>query len=182
VKVTMIVGMPGVGKSTVMKRFMARVGEWKFESPKWVPHHVHTCEGDIVGVLGRYDDLTHEFPGTDRMSMACQPHVVDFILKARNLGWRSIFFEGDRLGNDKMIKSMQYIVNDFLVMHIKSTRNFERASQTDTFRQSRATKLRNMFASHGRLSRAAGPAPKVVFNNGVNDLDEIANWLIENRL
>lgn len=180
-RVTMIIGEPAVGKSFIMKRFMKRVGNWIFETPKYVPHHVHMCNGDVVIVVGRYDDATHEFPGTDRMSMACQQHVVNMILRWKNNGVRSVFFEGDRLGNDSMIKSLQYCGVDLAVVHIVTNLDRRRASQSGSFRMSRRTKIRNMTAPHGRCARTGLAIQKFV-NDTPDDAAFIEDFLVEHRL
>lgn len=180
-KVTMLIGEPAVGKSTIMKKFMSRVGNWMFESPKWVPHHVHLKNGEVVFVLGRYDDKTHEFPGTDRMSMACQKHVIQFLIAALNDGVKAVFFEGDRLGNDSMIKALQYMVDDLAVLHIATNQDRKRDSQSDTFRMSRRTKIRNMTGPGGRCART-NQSIQMFVNDTPDDAAFIVDYLMEHRL
>lgn len=180
-KVTMIIGEPAVGKSTVMKKFMSRMGNWIFENPKWVPHHLHLKNAESVIVLGRYDDKTHEFPGTDRMSMACQAHVIRFLLAAMHDGVKAVFFEGDRLGNDKMVKSLQHMGVDLAVVQIVTNLNRRRASQSDTFLASRKTKIHNMTCPGGRCGRTGHPIQKFV-NDTPDDAAFIVDYLVEYRL
>lgn len=180
-KVTMLIGEPAVGKSTIMMDFMKRVGNWYFEQPKWVPHHTHLCDGDAVVVVGRYDDKTHEFPGTDRMSMACQSHVIRRLHRWQTHGVRSVLFEGDRLGNDSMIRSLSGVGFDLAILHIMTNLDRRRASQSNTFRMSRATKIRNMVGPHGIAAKLGTPIQTFV-NDTPDDRAFIVDYLLESRL
>ena len=152
-KVTVIIGEPCVGKSLLMKEFMRTVGNWNFESPPYVPHHVHLKNGKMSIVVGRYDDKNHKFPGTDRMSMACQPHMAHWLFLWQNAGIESVFIEGDRLGNAKFLKTLQYLVGEDLeVIHVFTPANFltkrreeQRPDQNPTFVRSRRTKISNLL-------------------------------------
>jgi hypothetical protein len=174
-KVTMLIGEPAVGKSTIMKKFMSRVGNWNFHQPKYVPHHINLKNGQLTAVLGSYDDKTHAFPGTDRMSMAAQPEVIKFLQKRLDQQ-ASIFFEGDRLGNLSMIEALQKMEGvDLCVVQIITSnwvvKQRERPSQTDRFRASRKTKIANM--QHAVQVRFVNDSP--------SDLDTIVEWLIRVR-
>lgn len=181
-KITMLIGEPAVGKSTIMRRFMAQY-DWKFDnSVKYIP--MHWMRGQGFAVLGRYDDPSHEFPGTDRMSVACQPHVIQFIIDNPNVNF---MFEGDRLGNDKMIKQLQYVNCDLRVVHVTASDEVHfdrfRSSQSNAFRTSRRTKIANMTGKNGRLART-GQAALIdrVRNDDENDLAVIVDWLMRERV
>lgn len=179
-KVTMIIGEPAVGKSTPMKAFMKSMGNWIYESPKWIPYHVNIKNGKDTIVLGRYDDATHPFPGTDRMSMAVQQHAIQFIINAKNRGANSLFFEGDRLGNDKMLKALQYSGVDLEVICLVTNVDRRRPSQTDKFRASRKTKIRNMTGWGGRAAKSGLPVKRLIHDEPV-DTQEIVEYLIRER-
>lgn len=172
-KATMIVGEPAVGKSYIMKKFMKQMGNWVFENPKYIPQHVHMKNGTMAVVLGNYTDKTHEFPGTDRMSMACQPHVIRF-LRQRMDQDVAVFFEGDRLGNASMIRALQTMSNiDLQVVHIITNLDRKRDNQSNAFRTSRKTKIRNLTANN--------PVQRFV-NDTPDDAAFIVDYLMEYRL
>lgn len=182
-KVTMIIGEPCVGKSLLMKELMNLGRPWEFANPKYVPYH-HSRSMNLT-VIGNYTDPTHKFPGTDRMSMACQQHVVSWLIGAQNLGTNSVIFEGDRLGNYKMAKSLQYVVSDLHVIHLRVPQEFlakrraeERSTQDATFVRSRVTKVSNLVTD---LTRRGIP---VLTRDHVNlaDTHDIIAWIRKNRL
>jgi hypothetical protein len=96
VTVTLLIGEPCVGKSAIARAILAR-GEWEFRPVKYVAHHA----GRVL-LLGVYED-GQQFPGTDRLSMACQPHAVEFCKAAD----RPVVIEGDRLGNQSFITALR---------------------------------------------------------------------------
>lgn len=174
-KITIIIGEPAVGKSSIMRELMSR-SHWKYDSStKFIPCHWQSPNRCIIG---RYDDPDHPFPGTDRMSMACQPHVIQFIL--RNPAG-NFLFEGDRLGNDKMIKALQYVTDDLVVIHIVTTQDRRRPSQSNSFRASRRTKIQNMVGPAGWCARA-GLEIRTFVNDTPEDLQAIADHLERTRL
>lgn len=180
-KCTMIIGEPAVGKSTIMKGVLQR-GDWRFDNTiKYIPCHWQSPNRCIIG---RYDEPMHKFPGTDRMSMACQKHVIQFILQNPEV---IFLFEGDRLGNDTMIKHMQHLRGlDFQVIQICTTPEIltERRShrtQTAQFLRSRKTKIANMTGPAGRCGRTSQPI-MTLLNNGPADCDAIVDYLVNERL
>lgn len=93
-------GGPATGKSTVMKRFIETLRPGI--SLKHGKTLYYTMHGDLA-VLGIYDK-THEFPGTDRLSMAVLGDACHFVQKATGLKIRTVVFEGDRLSNARFLK------------------------------------------------------------------------------
>lgn len=164
----MLIGEPAVGKSFIVRRVLSQ-GVWRYDSTiKYIPCHWQSPNRCIIG---RYDDVNHQFPGTDRMSMACQPHVIRFILQNPQVNF---LFEGDRLGNDKMIKSLQHVGVELQVMHIITNRDRRRASQSNSFRMSRRTKIRNMTGAAGRCARSHQP-----IQTFVNDTPDDAAFITD---
>lgn len=178
-KVTMIIGEPAVGKSTLMKALIECGRPWEFANPAYIPYHHSRSLG--LTIIGNYSDPTHEFPGTDRMSMAAQPHAVNWLLKAQNNNVKSVIFEGDRLGNDKMIKSLQYFVADLEVICLVTNVDRSRASQTSKFRASRRTKIENMTGVSGRMART-GREIKQFEHDTPEDTAKIVEYLIAERI
>lgn len=153
-KVTMIIGEPATGKSTLIRQLMAS-RPWVFQKLKWVPHH----RNNESAILGDYSSSSEMFPGTDRLSMAVQPHARQWI---RESGAQMFLFEGDRLGNLKFIEQLMADGHDLKVIrlmadkHTRQTRSIiQRRAQDSTFLRSRETKLRNMSTF---LARASGVA------------------------
>ena len=102
-KATIIVGEPATGKSTIMKAFLA-AGDFHFRLDQSLPRHEDPLASVVV--FGRYDDLDHQFPGTDRLSMAIKPIAMEHAWKYGHRGWH-VVFEGARLGNGKTILDLQ---------------------------------------------------------------------------
>ena len=91
-KLIYLIGMPGTGKSTVMKEFMSRHDGWERErATELLDTHV---SGNIR-VLGKYEE-GETFSGTDRLSMAVAPKAIEWISKTPD---EVIIGEGDRLNN-----------------------------------------------------------------------------------
>ena len=84
-----IIGVPGTGKSTIMKELMSRFDGWKQER---VVELLDTHVSGNLRVLGKYEDDGETFVGTDRLSMAVPPRAVDWISTRPN---EYIIGEGD---------------------------------------------------------------------------------------
>lgn len=117
-KVTMIIGAPAVGKSRLVRELLDRLAPTTFHKVPYVAWHQSV---DGTRVIGDYSDSIQKYPGTDRLSMACQPKVIQLLFKWRDEGVKSVIFEGDRLGNDKMIKALQHMGVDLEVIHLSSS-------------------------------------------------------------
>lgn len=164
----MLIGEPAVGKSFIARKLLAE-GTWRFDSTiKYIPCHWQSPNRCIIG---RYDEPNHPFPGTDRMSMASQPHVINFIAQNPEV---TFIFEGDRLGNDKMIKAIQLMGRELQVMRIITNLDRRRSSQSNAFRMSRRTKIRNMTGPQGRCARTRQP-----IQTFVNDTPDDAAFIVD---
>lgn len=145
-KVTVIIGEPATGKSTIAKALLTQHGPWRFDNTtKYVPCH---WSGETKCIIGRYDDLDHQFPGTDRMSMACQQYVINFITDHPTANF---VIEGDRLGNKMFLWALRDLDHDLVVLHVwlrqellDARRQVERV-QSEKFIKSRVTKIRNLI-------------------------------------
>lgn len=99
-KVVAIGGVPGTGKTFLVRELMNQCGEW---FPETVNSLVLTENNPKHGlrILGRYEaDST--FAGTDRLSMAVQPKAVEWVKSSQE----NILFEGDRLFNGSFLGSL----------------------------------------------------------------------------
>lgn len=155
-KVTVIIGEPCTGKSLLMKELM-KLDEWDYHSAtRYIPKHWNTERQAYI--LGRYDDTSHKYPGTDRMSMACQPRVIEYIAKHRDLNF---ILEGDRLGNASFLSAIRDMEGvDLEVIHLwlrpewlAKRRAEQRPDQNEKFWRSRKTKIHNMTDNTGCVIR-----------------------------
>lgn len=142
-KCVAIGGIPGTGKSTLMKKFMSgKTLEFK-ELRKLVSGHVNE---DLV-ILGDYTNLEHVFPGSDRFSMAVQPEAETFFLENN----KNVIFEGDRIFNNKMLSFIRDNGYELLVIILEANEKLlkERydlrgSDQSDKFINGRKTKYENI--------------------------------------
>ena len=91
-KLIYLIGLPGCGKSTVMKEFMSRYNDWVTNRP------IDLLDSHTSGnlrVLGKYEE-GETFSGTDRLSMAVAPKAIEYYSEQRD---EVVIGEGDRLNN-----------------------------------------------------------------------------------
>lgn len=151
-KILGIGGMPGTGKTTLIKKFMEQADDWEVVKPVPLLDSLYSKKLDCY-VLGKYDPW---YPsegyamGTDRLSMAVQPKAEDFISQTKS----SVVFEGDRLFTGKFL---DYIINQgnecfFLILEAESDTLQERyesrgSNQDDKFLNGRRTKYENIWSA-----------------------------------
>jgi len=138
-----IVGMPGTGKTTLMRKWMES-REWQTDkSIKLLDSHT----SGPIRLFGKYEegDL---FAGTDKLSMAVQPVAVEYL---ENPTHDVNVFEGDRLTSVKFFKEAERLGYDLniIVLEVsdatRQARYEERGSnQSDKFIEGRRTKIRNI--------------------------------------
>jgi len=146
-RVIYLIGLPGCGKSTVMKQYMEAVGgEWKSDRPvDLLDSHVNGS----VRVLGKYEE-GEVFCGTDRLSMAVSPKAIEFL---KNNPDETIVGEGDRLNNSGFFEAAG---DNLTIIHLtvsdteRERRYKERGSdQSDKFIQTVRTKVSNIVEKFG---------------------------------
>jgi len=84
-----IVGMPGTGKTTLMREWMSK-REWTPDTPIQLLDSYHS---DDIRLFGKYE-LGETFAGTDKLSMAVMPVAIEYM---KNPTHEVNIFEGDRL-------------------------------------------------------------------------------------
>jgi shikimate kinase len=144
-KLIYLIGLPGCGKSTVMKEFMSQYDNWKSER---VIDLLDTHVSGNIRVLGKYEE-GETFSGTDRLSMAVSPKAIEWVSTKPN---EVIFGEGDRLNN----KGFFNACDDLTILHLtvsdeeRQRRYEERGSnQPEKFIQTVRTKVSNIVEEFG---------------------------------
>jgi hypothetical protein len=102
-KIRYYIGRPGVGKSTLMREIMSKLGESELVKEGLVVYHKFEKEKTLV--LGIYDD--HVFSGTDRWSKGVGPKFREWLasMAQTHPDW-TILGEGERLSNNPNLDAM----------------------------------------------------------------------------
>lgn len=174
-KVILIGGYPGVGKSTIMRKFIELAGRY---SGVWEMVQDHGMpmlrKGDTI-VLGSYLE-DEKFPGTDRFSMAIQPLFEEFLLDPEYKNC-AILLEGDRLFNGKTITFLWENKIHYEIVIVRAdraiieTRRINRSHQDEKWVKGRQTKIDNI--------RRQMPTHVVLWNNNKKDIEKGAERLLE---
>jgi hypothetical protein len=149
-----VIGEPGVGKSTLVRRALApeldHFGRDGARFAVWAGY----VDGASVAYLG---DPRHErFPGTDRLSMSVAPHVTDWLTAVVPLNrYDTIVGEGDRLSTIGLFRHAASLGLHVHVIHATSTAAAERRKlrsdggpeQSPAWVAGRVTKVANLAAA-----------------------------------
>jgi len=146
-KLIYLIGMPGTGKSTVMKELMNGI-DWERNKPiDLLESHV----SENIRVLGKYED-GEVFSGTDRLSMAVAPKAIEWISTNPN---EVIIGEGDRLNNKAFFEKAKELGELHIIQLTVSDEERERrykergSEQSDKFIQTVKTKCNNIAEHFG---------------------------------
>jgi len=152
-KLIAVGGSPGTGKTTLFRKFM--------EDKKFVPVEpaklvsaMYCAELDLY-ILGKYEE-GEVFAGTDRLSMAVQPAVTEWIA-SHNC---NVLFEGDRIFNQSFLEFAMGLPNtDLQVVFLSAPkavleqRYADRGSeQSEQFLRGRETKYNNLLSNFDLMS------------------------------
>jgi shikimate kinase len=151
-KVVYMIGLPGCGKSTVMKEFMKEY-DWTADRPvDLLDSHI----SDNIRVLGKYEE-GQTFSGTDRLSMAVSPQAVKYVETRPD---ETLLGEGDRLNNKGFFNACG---DDLTILHLtvsdteRQRRYKERGSdQSEKFIQTVRTKVGNIVEEFGNRQTLFG--------------------------
>lgn len=152
-KVILIGGYPGSGKSTIVKRVIMELDSQGVHfNHKKFGKLVKYMESKKLLIVGEYTFAKDElFPGTDKLSMGVQPEAEKFFIEVyKKNPDQLILLEGDRLFNKSMIMFLKYfkgIEVDLRICLVQlSRKNLEqrrnsRSEQDGKWRKGRETKV-----------------------------------------
>jgi broad-specificity NMP kinase len=147
-KIVAVGGSPGTGKTTLFRKFMEDKPFISTEPAKLVSAS-YNPERDLY-ILGKYEE-GETFAGTDRLSMAVQPNLQEWI-KTHNC---NILFEGDRVFNQSFLEFCMGLENtELVVVFLKAPKDIleqrykDRGSdQSEQFLRGRETKYSNLMSN-----------------------------------
>ena len=186
-KMVYMIGMPGTGKSTIMKEFMRQFQEltlstgsqWERERPADL---LDTHKMGDVRVLGIYED-GEVFCGTDKLSMAVPPHAVEWAKSNPN---ETVFGEGDRLTNRKFFEAWgdNLTIIELTTSPEERCRRYKQrgSNQSDKFIQTVATKCKNIVDEFGDQTTVFGEEPgcvKTLVHETPDDTKRIVEMLFD---
>lgn len=154
-KIVYVIGEPGSGKTTLMKRVMeeSKVTKDIHSNENFPLVPFHTNNKNLI-VLGKYAE-GDVFGGTDKTSMAVQPQAIEFLKAIQKSSDNNINItaEGDRLTTASFI---EHIVEEYdaTIYYLRTTpdvrqvRYKERGSnQNETWLNGRITKIQNILTN-----------------------------------
>jgi len=172
-RVTAIGGEPATGKSYIVKKIISENN--LTDSFKW-GKLVNGVKNDKISVLGIYGDSQDIFPGTDKLSMAVQPEVIQYIkLEATRNNLEHIIFEGDRLFKSSLFEIIKNNVDFRIVVikcdeEIKKQRHIKRKDkQNEKWLNSRKTAVSNIINNHNHFLK---------LNNTEQEANEIVEFIM----
>lgn len=166
-----LAGVPASGKTTIFRKVRERL----FADA--VSFKNGLCVGIEKGpmkMIGVFDGTT--FEGTDRLSMSVIDDVLNYIRGLEAQGERCvIFIEGDRLLNERFLKSSgaAVLVIDASEKELTLRHALRGDSQSETFLKGRRTKIENIVRKFGL---------KRVYNNTPEQSTAIADFVCEKAL
>ena len=136
-----VVGVPGVGKTTLLRRVLPDPIEERIDP---FPHLVY-AGGAQLG------SAREEFGGTDALAMSVQPQVEEWLRE--ECPFDTIVAEGDRLANLKFFRAVAgmgwgvHLVELSAMSHVILARRKARGSQQDqSWLRGRVSKVRRLIA------------------------------------
>ena len=158
-------GVPASGKSTLMKKVIKEYKPLKTFKYGLI-RGLYDKEKNLY-FIGIYDDSV--FCGTDKLSMAVQPHffkLIDKLPEAR------FVFEGDRLFNQSLFDKYdcEIVVLNANEETIEQRHKQRSDNQTDRFKRAKQTKINNILNKN---------EVTVLDNNTEQDAENLFNHIIK---
>jgi broad-specificity NMP kinase len=152
-KLIAVGGSPGTGKTTLFRKYM-NDKEWIQVEPAKLVSALYNPERDLY-ILGKYEP-NETFAGTDRLSMAVQPPMQEWIA-SHNC---NVLFEGDRIFNQSFLEfAMGLPDTDLQIVYLKAPKEMleqrykDRGSdQSEQFLRGRETKYSNLLSNFELMS------------------------------
>lgn len=152
-KIIAVGGQPGTGKTTLFRKYMEDK-QWISTEPAKLVSASYNAERDLY-ILGKYEE-GEVFAGTDRLSMAVQPPLQEWI-KSHNC---NILFEGDRVFNQSFLEFCMGLPDtDLQIVYLKTPKEIleqrykDRGSdQSEQFLRGRETKYSNLLSNFELMS------------------------------
>ncbi len=152
-KIIAVGGQPGTGKTTLFRKYMEDK-QWISTEPAKLVAASYNVERDLY-ILGKYEE-GEVFAGTDRLSMAVQPSLQEWI-KSHNC---NILFEGDRVFNQSFLEFCMGLPDtDLQIVYLKTPKEIleqrykDRGSdQSEQFLRGRETKYSNLLSNFELMS------------------------------
>lgn len=150
-----IIGVPGVGKTFLVRKLMAELGGIISSGRLGLCDYTGVLEGRHIRVLGKYE-RGEVFAGTDRLSHSVLPDAKQFVEESSDKD--IIIFEGDRLANASFLTTCKQrctglgdfrlvvlTLNPALLKERRDARSFEYGkTQNPTWLAGRESKVRNL--------------------------------------
>lgn len=180
-KVIMIGGYPGSGKSYIVKLLIEKYKQmgYTFRQDEYDTLLKYITTTGLT-ILGTYEK-GEKFPGTDRLPMNVQPTVENFLMNyARQKKDMTVLMEGDRLFNEKMIMYCTTFINvraDFHLYIVQASqrlveqRREGRSEQNASWRKGRETKVNKISLAY--------PVDGYLQNDTQEDAERSAELLIK---
>jgi broad-specificity NMP kinase len=172
-KIVAVGGVPGTGKTSLFREFIAK-HSWEKVEPIKLLSSMYCKELDLY-IFGKYEE-GEVFAGTDRLSMAVQPSAQEFVRTTTS----NVLFEGDRIFNRSFLEFVAELPEvDLQVIYLKvpqamlEERYADRGSnQSDVFLKGRETKYSNILANFGLMEYI-----QEFFNRNIEEQTIVLNHL-----
>lgn len=164
-RIIAIGGVPASGKTTLLRKIIKHTAP--FTSFKFgLVRGMYSKEHNLY-IIGIYNNSL--FSGTDKLSMAVQPHFFKFIDKIKD---GTILFEGDRLFNQSLFDNYKCDINVIKVSdEVCYSRHKQRNdNQSEKFKKAKQTKIDNILKNNNC---------NIYFNNTEQESDNIFNEIIK---
>jgi len=171
-RLNLIGGEPCSGKSTIVRR----IKELKKINTEFAYKKIvkgYHSEDNGYCIIGIYEDGL--FDGTDRLSMAVQPVLIEWLEENKN-NYKNVFLEGDRVFKSSFIESCKQMLDVVNVIILKTTEEnkkdrhkLRKDNQSEKWLKSKKTSVSNIENKYRTI---------IFKNNSIADKHKITNAII----